>query len=148
MTLPLTELLLGLDLATMVVFGMLLRRKKGLRAAVICLCAALAVSISQICCWKTSGQSAGVLSRKFNNKAARLLWFITGGRLFCIKKTTGTAGGYDYKPFRPVRRGGRPISTPTHKPRDFRKPVGMSVCMSGLATQKATRISGSRWGDD
>ena len=40
MTLPLTELLLGLDLATMVVFGMLLRRKKGLRAAVICLCAA------------------------------------------------------------------------------------------------------------
>ena len=33
MSLPLTELLLGLDLATMVVFGMLLRRKKGLRAA-------------------------------------------------------------------------------------------------------------------
>lgn len=74
MTLPLTELLLGLDLAAMVVFGMLLRRKKGLRAAVICLCTALpwrSRSISQICCWMTSGQSAGVLSRKFNNKAAR-----------------------------------------------------------------------------
>ena len=28
MSLPLTELLLGLDLAAMVVFGMLLRRKK------------------------------------------------------------------------------------------------------------------------
>ena len=46
MTLPLTELLLGLDLATMVVFGMLLRRKKGLRAAVICLCTALAVALA------------------------------------------------------------------------------------------------------
>ena len=46
MTLPLNELLLGLDLATLVVFGMLLRRKKGLRAAVICLCTALAVALA------------------------------------------------------------------------------------------------------
>ena len=55
MTLPLTELLLGLDLATMVVFGMLLRRKKGLRAAVICLCAALAVELAV----KVLGSSPG-----------------------------------------------------------------------------------------
>ena len=46
MTLPLTALLLGRDLAAMVVFGMLLRRKKGLRAAVICLCTALAVALA------------------------------------------------------------------------------------------------------
>ena len=46
MTRPLTALLLGRDLAAMVVFGMLLRRKKGLRAAVICLCAALAVALA------------------------------------------------------------------------------------------------------
>ena len=65
-----------------------------------------------------------------------------------VNRYPGTAGGYDYKPFRPVRRGGRPISTTTHKPRDFRKPVGMSVCMSVLATQNATRISGSLWGYD
>lgn len=45
MSLPLTALLLGRDLAAMVFFGMLLRRKKGLRAAVICMCAALAVAL-------------------------------------------------------------------------------------------------------
>ena len=46
MTLPLTALLLGLDLATMVVFGMLLRRKRGICAVVLCLCAALAVALA------------------------------------------------------------------------------------------------------
>ena len=46
MTLPLTELLLGLDLAAMVVFGMLLRRKRGICAVVLCLCAALAVALA------------------------------------------------------------------------------------------------------
>ena len=46
MPLLLTELLLGLDLATMVVFGMLLRRKRGICAVVLCLCAALAVALA------------------------------------------------------------------------------------------------------
>ena len=46
MTLPLTELLLGLDLATMVVLECCCAERRGLRAAVICLCAALAVALA------------------------------------------------------------------------------------------------------